>query len=110
MLRKVPETALSVFNSSNSYTSNNCTLLSTAMATGATSQQLDIEENQESNLDRIRTAGSVTISSELFEKLYLNPPSEVKGDFSKRIGNPTPMLDCFTILLPKPSSCADGRI
>ncbi|KAK3621072.1 hypothetical protein LTR56_022998 [Elasticomyces elasticus] len=42
-------------------------------------------------LDRIRTAQSVNISSELFEKLYLNPESRVPGDLRKRFANPTPL-------------------
>ncbi|KAI4119319.1 MAG: hypothetical protein LQ345_000756 [Seirophora villosa] len=34
-------------------------------------------------LTRLRTAGSVNISPELFEKLYLSPESRVKGDLRK---------------------------
>ena len=42
-------------------------------------------------LQRIRTAGTVSISAELFEKLYLSPQNVVKGDLRKTFGNPTPM-------------------
>ena len=42
-------------------------------------------------LARMRTAGSVNISSELFEKLYLSPETRVKGDLRNTFGNPTPM-------------------
>ena len=42
-------------------------------------------------LNRIRTAGSISISPELFEKLYLSPENRVKGDLRKTFGNPTPM-------------------
>ena len=49
------------------------------------------EESNGSALNRIRTAGSVSISPELFEKLYLSPENRVKGDLRKTFGNPTPM-------------------
>lgn len=42
-------------------------------------------------LERIRTAQSVNISAELFEKLYLNPPNRVHGDLRKTFANPTPL-------------------
>lgn len=42
-------------------------------------------------LNRMRTAGSISISPELFEKLYLSPQNNVKGDLRKTFGNPTPM-------------------
>ena len=42
-------------------------------------------------LKRIRTAGSISISPELFEKLYLSPQNKVKGDLRKTFGNPTPL-------------------
>jgi len=42
-------------------------------------------------LNRIRTAGSVSLSPELFEKLYLSPQNNVAGDLRKMFGNPTPM-------------------
>lgn len=42
-------------------------------------------------LHRIRTAGSISISPELFEKIYLSPQNNVKGDLRKTFGNPTPL-------------------
>jgi len=42
-------------------------------------------------LKRIRTAGSISISPELFEKIYLSPQNVVKGDLRKTFGNPTPL-------------------
>lgn len=48
-------------------------------------------EHPDSALHRIRTAGSITISPELFEKLYLTPETQVKGDLRKTFGNPTPL-------------------
>ncbi len=42
-------------------------------------------------LRRINTAGSISISPELFEKIYLSPQNAVKGDLRKTFGNPTPL-------------------
>ena len=41
-------------------------------------------------LDRIRTADTISMSPELFEKLYLSPPNNVKGELRATFGNPTP--------------------
>lgn len=49
------------------------------------------EETKASALRQVRTAESLTISPELFEKLYLNPKTPVTGDLRKMIGNPTPV-------------------
>lgn len=48
-------------------------------------------ESPELALQKIRTAGSVSIPPELFEKLYLNPEARVKGELRKTFGNPTPV-------------------
>lgn len=42
-------------------------------------------------LDRIRTAETISMSPELFEKLYLSPPNKVKGELRATFGNPTPV-------------------
>jgi uncharacterized protein len=42
-------------------------------------------------LRRIRTAGSISISPELFEKIYLSPENKVKGELRKTFANPTPL-------------------
>jgi len=42
-------------------------------------------------INRVRTAGSISISPEMFEKLYLSPENRVKGDLRKTFGNPTPL-------------------
>jgi len=52
---------------------------------------LDGDTEHGAALNRIRTAGSISISPELFEKLYLSPQNNVKGDLRKTFGNPTPM-------------------
>ncbi|KAI4179636.1 MAG: hypothetical protein L6R41_007720 [Letrouitia leprolyta] len=56
-------------------------------------------------LTRLRTAGSVNISPELFEKLYLSPESRVKGELRKTFGNPTPIALVGFILSLTPLSC-----
>ena len=53
--------------------------------------KLDSTESADSALQKIRTAGSVSIPPELFEKLYLSPQTVVKGDLRKTFGNPTPL-------------------
>jgi len=49
----------------------------------------DMEPNDA--LKRIQTAGSISISPELFEKMYLSPQNAVKGELRKTFGNPTPL-------------------
>jgi hypothetical protein len=52
---------------------------------------LSREETREEALDQVRSAGFLTLSPELFEKLYLQPQTAVKGDLRKILGNPTPL-------------------
>ncbi|PSN68757.1 GPR1/FUN34/YaaH-class plasma membrane protein-like protein [Corynespora cassiicola Philippines] len=52
---------------------------------------LDASHDSETALRKIRTAGSISISPELFEKLYLSPQTKVKGELRKTLGNPTPL-------------------
>lgn len=54
-------------------------------------QHLDESHDSGAALNRIRTAGSISISPELFEKLYLSPENKISGDLRKTFGNPTPM-------------------
>jgi hypothetical protein len=42
-------------------------------------------------LNRFRSAASVSMTPELFEKLYLSPQNKVHGDLRKTFANPTPM-------------------
>jgi hypothetical protein len=53
----------------------------------------DMNMDNDTALSKIRTAGSISISPELFEKIYLSPQNAVKGDLRKTFGNPTPMYD-----------------
>lgn len=57
----------------------------------ARAHELEPTESRDSALQKIRTAGSVSIPPELFEKLYLSPHTAVKGDLRKTFGNPTPL-------------------
>lgn len=54
-------------------------------------QHLDASHDSQTALKKIQTAGSISISPELFEKLYLSPQNQVKGDLRKTVGNPTPL-------------------
>lgn len=49
------------------------------------------QEDVDQVLHRARTTGAVSISAELFEKLYLSPKNEVSGQLRRTFGNPTPM-------------------
>lgn len=42
-------------------------------------------------MEKLRAAPSVSIPPELFEKLYLSPQNQVKGELQSTFGNPTPM-------------------
>lgn len=42
-------------------------------------------------LKRMRTAGSLTITPELFEKIYLSPKNQVSNNIRSTFGNPTPL-------------------
>ena len=48
-------------------------------------------ESREDALQRIKTAGTISISPELFEKLYLTPKRPMKGNLRSIIGNPSPL-------------------
>ena len=54
-------------------------------------EHLDHNTQPDHALKKIRTAGSISISPELFEKLYLSPQAPVHGDLRKTFGNPTPL-------------------
>jgi len=61
--------------------------------------------DNETALKRIRTAGSISISPELFEKIYLSPQNAVKGDLRKTFGNPTPVALLGFLISLSPLSC-----
>ncbi|PPJ52238.1 hypothetical protein CBER1_09728 [Cercospora berteroae] len=66
---------------------------------------LHSNDSRDNALTKIRTAGSIVMPPELFEKLYLSPENRVKGDLRKTFGNPTPIgLGGFLLSLT-PLSC-----
>jgi hypothetical protein len=64
----------------------------------------DLIENIESPIQRTPTAGSVVMTSELFQKLYLSPQNQVKGELRRTFANPTPVYDMCTPELSLSSS------
>ena len=58
-----------------------------------------MESGRRINMDKISSdenlrnalSNTMTLSPEQFEKLYLGPKSDVKGDLRKTFANPTPM-------------------
>ncbi|KAL0261975.1 hypothetical protein SLS55_003410 [Diplodia seriata] len=72
---------------------------------GLHSEQLDPHMGSDEALRRVRTAGSISISPELFEKMYLSPQNQVKGDLRKIVGNPTPLALVGFLLSLSPLSC-----
>ncbi|KAF7562244.1 hypothetical protein G7046_g1899 [Stylonectria norvegica] len=48
-------------------------------------------EHRDEMLHKIQTAGSISLSPELFEQLYLAPQNRVKGQLRQTLGNPTPI-------------------
>lgn len=56
-------------------------------------------------LRKIQTSGSISISPELFEKIYLSPQNKVAGDLRKTFGNPTPLALVGFLLSLTPLSC-----
>lgn len=63
------------------------------------------EDERAAALNRLRSAASVTIDPELFEKLYLSPPNKVKGELRKTFGNPTPIGIGSFLLGATPLAC-----
>ncbi|CAK1358431.1 unnamed protein product [Cercospora beticola] len=56
-------------------------------------------------IERIRTASTINMTPELFERLYLQPPTKVKGDLRKTFGNPTPLALTGFVIGLTPLSC-----
>lgn len=52
-------------------------------------------EHHDDVLNKIQTAGSINISPEIFEQLYLAPQNRVKGQLRQTLGNPTPLGRSF---------------
>jgi uncharacterized protein len=67
------------------------TEFATGIASNGSSTHSHGGVDAEHALKQIRTAGSISMSPELFEKLYLSPENKVKGELRKTFANPTPM-------------------
>ena len=50
--------------------------------------------DEDTALRRLRTAGSLSITPELFEKIYLSPKNRVSNNIRSTFGNPTPLYVC----------------
>lgn len=72
---------------------------------GHNEYHLDRDMDPDHALNRIRTTGSLSISPELFEKIYLSPQNRVAGDLRKTFGNPTPLALAGFLLSLTPLSC-----
>jgi len=66
---------------------------------------LDDNIDPDTALKRIQTTGSLSISPELFEKIYLSPQNRVAGELRKTFGNPTPLALSGFLLSLTPLSC-----
>ncbi|KAH6962085.1 GPR1/FUN34/yaaH family-domain-containing protein [Ilyonectria sp. MPI-CAGE-AT-0026] len=63
-------------------------------------------EHRDEMLHKIQTAGSIALSPELFEQLYLAPQNQVKGQLRQTLGNPTPLALGGFLLCTTPISMA----
>ncbi|KAI9812852.1 MAG: hypothetical protein M1832_006473 [Thelocarpon impressellum] len=63
------------------------------------------DERMDVPLADLKAAKSWTISPELFEKMYLSPQTQVKGDLRKTFGNPTPLGLLGYLLSLSPLAC-----
>ncbi|KAK9374318.1 GPR1/FUN34/yaaH family-domain-containing protein [Lipomyces chichibuensis] len=61
--------------------------------------------SREEALSRMRTAQSITMSPELFEKLYLSPERAVKGNLRQTFANPTPLAILAHSICASPLGC-----
>ncbi|CAN8106185.1 unnamed protein product [Discula destructiva] len=66
----------------------------------------DHQEDVGNMLNRARTTGAVSVTPELFEKLYLQPKNEVSGQLRRTFGNPTPIGIIGFLMSLTPLSCS----
>ena len=57
------------------------------------------------DLNNRRKDTSITLTPEMFEKLYLSPPNQVSGDLRATFANPTPISLLGFLLTASPLSC-----
>jgi succinate-acetate transporter protein len=66
---------------------------------------LSSDMDRDSALRKINTSGALSISPELFEKIYLSPANRVSGDLRKKFANPTPLAIGGFLIALTPLSC-----
>ncbi|KAK1239391.1 hypothetical protein MKX07_008879 [Trichoderma sp. CBMAI-0711] len=66
---------------------------------------VDSDSDRAEALNRFRSATSIAMTPELFEKLYLSPQSKVKGHLRDTFGNPTPIALVGFLMALTPLSC-----
>ncbi|RFU80164.1 gpr1 [Trichoderma arundinaceum] len=66
---------------------------------------VDSDSDRLDALNRFRSAASISMTPELFEKLYLSPQSKVKGQLRDTFGNPTPIALVGFLMALTPLSC-----
>lgn len=60
---------------------------------GKSTYQMDENMDSQSALRDIPSTGNISMSPELFEKLYLSPKTQVSNNLRTTFGNPTPLYD-----------------
>jgi succinate-acetate transporter protein len=70
-----------------------------------TAYDLSSDMDRDSALRKITTSGALSISPELFEKIYLSPANRVSGDLRKTFANPTPLAIGGFLIALTPLSC-----
>ena len=63
------------------------------------------DDSREDTLRKIRTAESVMLPRDVFEKLYLSPEQPAAGDLRKKFGNPTPVALIGFLISATPNAC-----
>lgn len=66
---------------------------------------LDSHDNSDTGLRKIKTAGSISITPETFESLFLSPKNRVANDLRATFANPTPL---YVNELPLPFSMGEN--
>jgi hypothetical protein len=68
------------------------------------------DDSREETLRKMRTADSIAIPRDVFEKLYLSPQQPAAGHLRKTFGNPTPVALVGFLLAATPNACGGGAI
>lgn len=58
---------------------------------GKSTYQMEENTDGQSALREVQPAGNISMSPELFEKLYLSPKNHVSNNLRTTFGNPTPL-------------------